>query len=421
MQHEGAARRRGSRGVARDGLREHSSFAGGSRAPRRRRCGRRPSLGAGLGLARRLGSGLAGWGPGWGAWLGRRVGVPVGVAGARVGVRRRWSWSGRLEPRVYRAQRGRACPGPPAAFARHAQQQQQQSHYWYYCPASRAYYPYVRECAGGWQRVPRNRPPDHAAPAAAIAPVALILVGACATIPAGPGILALPGSTKSFMTSSAPTMRCAASTRTDRFRRHGAIAGREQRQRRRCRSGNGRRRRGRCSDRRGSGAAVGAGIGLLGGARSARATATTRGRVLQRVTTTATCSACTRRATRCRCRGHRAAARAGRLPPPRAPRAIPRPRPRTAPPPGAEPRAPARDAHRLEDPFHLGEILGALSSSPTECVVASSRRRRIDCRLLVSHARFGSSAYNVRFSVVSSSYSSRSSGSSLRVRSALLH
>lgn len=25
---------------------------------------------------------------------------------------------------------------------------------WYYCADSRMYYPYVRECAGGWQRVP---------------------------------------------------------------------------------------------------------------------------------------------------------------------------------------------------------------------------------------------------------------------------
>ena len=24
---------------------------------------------------------------------------------------------------------------------------------WYYCTASKAYYPYVKECAGGWQRV----------------------------------------------------------------------------------------------------------------------------------------------------------------------------------------------------------------------------------------------------------------------------
>lgn len=28
-----------------------------------------------------------------------------------------------------------------------------QQHYWYYCPDSRAYYPYVRDCPAGWQRV----------------------------------------------------------------------------------------------------------------------------------------------------------------------------------------------------------------------------------------------------------------------------
>ena len=25
--------------------------------------------------------------------------------------------------------------------------------FWYYCAASRAYYPYVKECPAGWQRV----------------------------------------------------------------------------------------------------------------------------------------------------------------------------------------------------------------------------------------------------------------------------
>jgi hypothetical protein len=33
------------------------------------------------------------------------------------------------------------------------QQQQQQQGYWYYCAGSRAYYPYVKECPAGWQRV----------------------------------------------------------------------------------------------------------------------------------------------------------------------------------------------------------------------------------------------------------------------------
>ncbi len=30
--------------------------------------------------------------------------------------------------------------------------------FWYYCADARAYYPYVKECPGGWQRVP-PRPP----------------------------------------------------------------------------------------------------------------------------------------------------------------------------------------------------------------------------------------------------------------------
>lgn len=29
---------------------------------------------------------------------------------------------------------------------------------WYYCAASQAYYPYVNECPGGWQRVPAQPP-----------------------------------------------------------------------------------------------------------------------------------------------------------------------------------------------------------------------------------------------------------------------
>lgn len=31
--------------------------------------------------------------------------------------------------------------------------QRQSSNYWYYCDASNAYYPYVKECPSGWQRV----------------------------------------------------------------------------------------------------------------------------------------------------------------------------------------------------------------------------------------------------------------------------
>ena len=33
------------------------------------------------------------------------------------------------------------------------QVQQPATGYWYYCADSRAYYPYVKECPAGWQRV----------------------------------------------------------------------------------------------------------------------------------------------------------------------------------------------------------------------------------------------------------------------------
>lgn len=38
---------------------------------------------------------------------------------------------------------------------------QTQESYWYYCPESRAYYPYVKSCPGGWLKVvPPTSPPD---------------------------------------------------------------------------------------------------------------------------------------------------------------------------------------------------------------------------------------------------------------------
>jgi hypothetical protein len=45
------------------------------------------------------------------------------------------------QPTVYVEQ-----PAPQA-------QPQQPAGYWYYCNDARAYYPYVKECPGGWQRV----------------------------------------------------------------------------------------------------------------------------------------------------------------------------------------------------------------------------------------------------------------------------
>jgi hypothetical protein len=33
---------------------------------------------------------------------------------------------------------------------------------WYYCPDSKNYYPYVKECPGGWQKVPAQPPSGQA-------------------------------------------------------------------------------------------------------------------------------------------------------------------------------------------------------------------------------------------------------------------
>ena len=37
--------------------------------------------------------------------------------------------------------------------------QSSQENTWYYCAEAQAYYPYVKQCAGGWQRVAPQQPP----------------------------------------------------------------------------------------------------------------------------------------------------------------------------------------------------------------------------------------------------------------------
>ena len=47
------------------------------------------------------------------------------------------------------------APAPPVYIEQQAPPAApQQSSSWYYCPQSKGYYPYVRQCPGGWQRVP---------------------------------------------------------------------------------------------------------------------------------------------------------------------------------------------------------------------------------------------------------------------------
>jgi hypothetical protein len=38
---------------------------------------------------------------------------------------------------------------------------EQPSQWWYYCADAKAYYPYVKECPGGWQRVAPQPPPPR--------------------------------------------------------------------------------------------------------------------------------------------------------------------------------------------------------------------------------------------------------------------
>jgi hypothetical protein len=51
----------------------------------------------------------------------------------------------RPAPPVYIEQAQQPAPPAPAAAA--------PTNYWYYCAATNGYYPYVRECRGGWQKV----------------------------------------------------------------------------------------------------------------------------------------------------------------------------------------------------------------------------------------------------------------------------
>jgi len=55
----------------------------------------------------------------------------------------------RPAPQVYIEQQpAPAAPEAPAAPAAAAP-----ANYWYYCAAAKGYYPYVRECPSGWQKV----------------------------------------------------------------------------------------------------------------------------------------------------------------------------------------------------------------------------------------------------------------------------
>ena len=59
-------------------------------------------------------------------------------------------------------------PSPPVQYVEQGQQPvadpgapAQQPGMWYYCDSAKAYYPYVKQCAGAWRPVPATPPPSN--------------------------------------------------------------------------------------------------------------------------------------------------------------------------------------------------------------------------------------------------------------------
>jgi hypothetical protein len=79
------------------------------------------------------------------------------VVGLGFGFGPYWGWPGPYyapyyyPPAVIVAQ-------PPAPTHYVERSEQPQSGYWYYCEASRGYYPYLKDCPGGWKAVPPSPP-----------------------------------------------------------------------------------------------------------------------------------------------------------------------------------------------------------------------------------------------------------------------
>lgn len=49
-------------------------------------------------------------------------------------------------------------PTPPVIIQQPAPQIAAPTPYWYFCRPANAYYPYVKECPSGWERVPAQPP-----------------------------------------------------------------------------------------------------------------------------------------------------------------------------------------------------------------------------------------------------------------------
>lgn len=54
-----------------------------------------------------------------------------------------------------------ATPGEYIQRSKDRPSSSEQDRVWYYCPESKAYYPYVKKCPGGWQTVPAEPPSEE--------------------------------------------------------------------------------------------------------------------------------------------------------------------------------------------------------------------------------------------------------------------
>ncbi len=52
------------------------------------------------------------------------------------------------------------APASPPVYVEQNAAAPEQGNYWYYCAGAKAYYPYVTQCPGGWQRVSPQPPPQ---------------------------------------------------------------------------------------------------------------------------------------------------------------------------------------------------------------------------------------------------------------------
>jgi hypothetical protein len=91
------------------------------------------------------GYGGHGYGGHYGSHIGLSIGIPIGWP--------YWGWY--PYPYYYPPYPGTVVvPSDPPVYVEQPQAAPQEQGYWYYCTSAQAYYPYVKECPAGWQKVP---------------------------------------------------------------------------------------------------------------------------------------------------------------------------------------------------------------------------------------------------------------------------